>query len=68
MNAGDREHHDRPGVHDYVRSYYPHEHVRENGHGRVHGYGPSPTHDDVGEYADADVRANRSWCLRYVTV
>lgn len=60
MNAGDRERHDRPDVHDYVFLNCPHEHVRENGHGHVHGYEPSQNRDYVDEYDDVDVRASLS--------
>ena len=49
MNAyGHDRHVRRRDVHDRVFPNCQHEHVRENGHGRVHGYERSQSRDYAG--------------------
>ena len=60
MNAGGHECHDRYDVDDRVFLNCQYAHVRENEHGRVHDYENSLNRDDVGGYADADVRVSLS--------
>lgn len=60
MNACGHDHHVRHDVHDRVFLSCQHEHVREHGHGRVHGCEPSQSREYAGGYAGADVRVNLS--------
>ena len=62
MNACGHDRHARPDVHDCVFLNCQREYVRENGHGRAHGYEPSQSRDYAGGYAGGDVRVNLSWC------
>lgn len=68
MNACGHDRHARPDVHDRVFLHCQREHVRENGHGRVHGYERSQNRDYAGAYADADVRVNLSFLPPVLTV
>lgn len=55
-NACGHAHHGHHDVHGRVLLHCQREHVRENGHGRVHGYAPSQNREYAGECAGADVR------------
>ena len=56
MNAYGHDRHARPDGHDRVLPNCQHEHVRENGHVRVHGYELSQSRGCGG----VDVRVNLS--------
>lgn len=64
MNVCGHDRHVRPDVHDRGCLNCSREHVRESGHGRVHGYGPAQNRDYADDCAGADARVNLSWLLR----
>ena len=66
MNACGRARHVLPDVDDCVLLNCQREHVRENGHGCVHGYELSQNRGHADGYAGADVRVNLSWCSSHL--